>query len=64
MTAITYSYNMTCKICAVIRDTALRMVNAFFGVVETMGRAQAARRLMSMGQAEAAKHLMLEGAKK
>jgi hypothetical protein len=36
----------------------------FVGFFESIGRAQAASRLMQMGQLEAAKHLMLEGAKK
>ena len=64
MTAITYSYTVTCKICAVIRDMLLKGFKGFVGFFESIGRAQAARRLMQMGQLEAAKHLMLEGAKK
>lgn len=57
-------YNVTCKVCAVIRDV---LVKGFIGVVnffEAIGRAQAAARLMDMGQVEAAKYLMLEGNKK
>ena len=61
MTSLTHSsfYNVTCKICTVIRDA---LVKGFVGVIsffESLGRAQAASRLMQMGQIEAAKYLML-----
>ena len=61
MTAIThtYFYNITCKVCEVVR-TAL--VTAFVAIVafgENAGRARAAHQLASMGMHEEAKALML-----
>ena len=65
MSAVTHTsfYNVTCKICAVIRDA---LVKGFDGVIhffEALGTAQAASRLMAMGYQEEAKNLML-GVKK
>ena len=66
MTSITHTsfYNITCKICTVIRKA---LVTAFIAVVafgESAGRARAARELANMGLYEEAKALMLQGAKK
>ena len=66
MTSITHTsfYNITCKICTVIRKA---LVTAFIAVVafgESAGRARAARELANMGLYEEAKSLMLQGAKK
>ena len=62
MTAMTntYVYNITCKVCEVIR-TAL--VTAFVAIVafgENAGRARAAHQLASIGLHEEAKALMLQ----
>lgn len=62
MTAITntYVYNITCKVCDVIRKL---LVTAFVAVVafgENAGRARAAHQLASMGLHEEAKALMLQ----
>jgi len=66
MTSITHTsfYNITCKICTVIRKA---LVTAFVAVIafgESAGRARAARELAAQGLYEEAKALMLEGAKK
>jgi hypothetical protein len=62
MTAITHTsfYNITCKICDVIRKA---LVTAFVAVIafgENAGRARAAHQLASMGMYEEAKALMLQ----
>lgn len=61
MTAITHTsfYNITCKICTVLRKA---LVTAFVAVIafgESAGRARAARELANMGRYEEAKALML-----
>lgn len=61
MTAITHTsfYNITCKICNVIRKA---FVSFFIGMVamgETAGRARAAAQLTSMGYHKEAKALIL-----
>lgn len=66
MTSITHTsfYNITCKVCDVIRKA---LITAFVAVVafgESVGRARAARQLADMGLYEEAKALMLDGVKK
>ena len=66
MTSITHTsfYNITCKICTVIRKA---LVTAFIAVVafaESTGRARAAAELSRQGYYAEAKALMLQGAKK
>jgi len=65
MTAITHTsfYNITCKVCDIIRKA---LVTAFVAVIafgENAGRARAAHQLASMGMYEEAKALMLEKTK-
>jgi hypothetical protein len=62
MAAITQTsfYNITCKVCDVIRKV---LVTVFVGIIafgESAGRARAARELANMGLYEEAKSLMLE----
>jgi len=62
MTSITHTsfYNITCKVCEVIRKA---LVTAFVAVIafgENAGRARAAHQLASMGMYEEAKALMLQ----
>ena len=62
MTSITHTsfYNITCKVCEVIRKA---LVTAFVAVIafgEIAGRARAAHQLASMGMYEEAKALMLK----
>jgi hypothetical protein len=62
MTAITHTsfYNITCKVCDIIRKA---LVTAFVAVIafgENAGRARAAHQLASMGMYEEAKALMLQ----
>ena len=62
MTSITHTsfYNITCKVCEVIRKA---LVTAFVAVIafgENAGRARAAHQLASMGMYEEAKALMLK----
>ena len=62
MTSITHTsfYNITCKVCDVIRKA---LVTAFVAVIafgENAGRARAAHQLASMGMYEEAKALMLQ----
>ena len=62
MTAITHTsfYNITCKVCDIIRKA---LVTAFVAVIafgENAGRARAARQLASMGMYEEAKALILQ----
>lgn len=61
MTTLTHSsfYNVTCKICAVIRDALVKGFESVIYFFEALGRAQAAHRLMTMGYQEEAKALML-----
>ena len=62
MTSITHTsfYNITCKVCDVIRNV---LVTVFVGIIafgESAGRARAARELANMGLYEEAKSLMLK----
>ena len=62
MTAITHTsfYNITCKVCDIIRKA---LVTAFVAVIafgENAGRARAAHQLASMGMYEEAKALILQ----
>jgi hypothetical protein len=62
MTAITHTsfYNITCKICDVIRKA---LIAAFVGIIamgENAGRARAAAELARNGMMEEAKALMLK----
>jgi len=61
MSAVTHTsfYNVTCKICGVIRDALVKGFESVIYIFEALGRAQAAHRLMAMGYTEEAKALML-----
>jgi len=61
MTAITHTsfYNVTCKICTVLRNALVAFFVAAIALGESAGRARAARELANMGRYEEAKALML-----
>jgi hypothetical protein len=61
MTAITHTsfYNITCKICTVIRNVLVTFFVGMIALGESAGRARAARELANMGHYEEAKALML-----
>ena len=62
MSAITYSgfYNITCKVCTVIRNAVVGAVVAIIAMGETAGRARAAAELTRQGYHDEAKALMME----
>jgi hypothetical protein len=61
MTSITHTsfYNVTCKVCVVIRNAIIAFFVAAIALGESAGRARAARELANMGRYEEAKALML-----
>ena len=61
MTAITHTsfYNITCKVCTVIRNALITVFVGMIALGESAGRARAARELANMGRYEEAKALML-----
>jgi hypothetical protein len=61
MTSITHTgfYNVTCKVCTVIRNALVAFFVAAIALGESAGRARAARELANMGRYEEAKALML-----
>jgi len=61
MTTMTYSgfYNITCKVCTVLRKALVAFFNGVIALGESAGRARAARELANMGRHEEAKTLML-----
>lgn len=66
MTSITHSsfYNVTCKICDVIRKGFIVAFIAMVGFAESTARARAARELANMGLYEEAKEVMMYRSKK
>ena len=62
MSAITYSgfYNITCKVCTVIRNAVVGAVVAMIAMAETAGTARAAAELTRQGYHKEAKALMME----
>ena len=61
MTALTQTsfYNITCKICTVIRNALITAFVAVIAFGESAGRARAASELSRQGYHEEAKNLML-----
>jgi len=61
MTSITHTsfYNVTCKICTVLRNALVAFFVGAIALGESAGRARAARELAHMGRYEEAKSLML-----
>jgi len=61
MTSITHTsfYNVTCKICTVLRNALIAFFVGMIALGENAGRAKAARELANMGRLEEAKELML-----
>lgn len=61
MTSITHTsfYNVTCKVCNVIRKAVVAFFIGMIALGESAGRARAARELANMGRYEEAKALML-----
>lgn len=53
-------YNVTCKICSVIRNTLIALFVGMIAVGESAGRARAAAELSRQGYLEEAKALMLK----
>ena len=66
MTAITHTsfYNITCKVCTLIRNALIAMFVGMIALGESAGRARAAAELSRQGYHEEAKALMLERVKK
>ena len=66
MTSITHTsfYNITCKVCDVIRKALVAFFIGIIAMGESAGRARAAAELSRQGYYKEAKALMLEGAKK
>ena len=62
MTAITHTsfYNITCKICTVIRNAFIAFFVTMIALGESAGRARAASELARQGYIEEAKALMLK----
>jgi len=62
MTAITHTsfYNLTCKVCDMIRTALVTAFVAIIAFGENAGRARAAHQLASMGMYEEAKALMIK----
>lgn len=60
MTSLTHSsfYNVTCKICTVIRDALVKGFVEIIRFAEAIGTAQAAHRLTVAGYHEEARALM------
>jgi len=65
MTAITHTsfYNITCKICTVIRNALVTAFVAIIAFGENAGRARAASELARQGYYKEAQALMLEPTK-
>ena len=61
MTAITHTsfYNITCKICTVIRNAFIAFFVTMIALGESAGRARAASELARQGYMKEAKALML-----
>lgn len=61
MTSITHTsfYNITCKVCDVIRKALVAFFVGAIAMGESAGRARAANELARMGRYEEAKALML-----
>ena len=61
MTAITHTtfYNITCKICTVIRNALVTAFVAIIAFGESAGRARAASELARQGYYQEAQNLML-----
>ena len=61
MTSITHTsfYNVTCKVCVVLRNALIAFFVGMIALGESAGRARAARELANMGRLEEAKALML-----
>ena len=61
MTAITHTsfYNITCKICTVIRNALIAFFVGMIALGESAGRARAAAELSRQGYHEEAKRLIL-----
>ena len=61
MTSITHTsfYNVTCKVCVVLRNALVAFFVGIIALGESAGRARAARELANMGRLEEAKALML-----
>jgi hypothetical protein len=61
MTTITHTsfYNITCKICTVIRNALITAFVAIVALGESAGRARAAAELSRQGYHEEAKNLIL-----
>ena len=57
------SWDFTCKVCTVIRNTLIVAVMSSLSFVESAGRARAASALAQQGHYEAAKHLMMKKGK-
>lgn len=62
--ASTSFYNVTCKVCAFVRDAVKSFFVKLIEMGEVAGRARAARELAAMGRMDDAKRIMLDGAKK
>jgi hypothetical protein len=62
MTAITHTsfYNITCKICTVLRNALIAFFVGMIALGESAGRARAASELARMGRMDEAKALMLK----
>jgi len=61
MTAITHTsfYNVTCKICVVLRNALIAFFVGMIALGESAGRARAAAELSRQGYQEEAKRIML-----
>jgi len=61
MTSITHTsfYNVTCKLCVVLRNALIAFFVGMIALGESAGRARAARELANMGRLEEAKALIL-----
>jgi len=66
MTSITHTsfYNVTCKVCVVLRNALIAFFVGMIALGESAGRARAAAELSRQGYYKEAKALMLQGAKK
>ena len=62
MTALTHTsfYNITCKVCTVIRNVLITIFVGMVALGESAGRARAAAELSRQGFHNEAKALMLE----
>ena len=61
MTSITHTsfYNVTCKLCVVLRNALIAFFVGMIALGESAGIARAARELANMGRLKEAKALML-----